>query len=205
MVVLLLGIVFLFIGIKDTYKQNKITKDYITTNGYFIDYKIYNSNKNSKGNKSTTYQLIYVYEVDGMKYTVSTDYGVGYIPEKNSMREVKYNPSNPEESILVGTNSKNFLIYFGGFFMPGSIGFILGALYIKGVFDNMKINIMQLYFGFTFLIIGIGFILFQNGTTSSFLGTVKSLGIWMIIPVLFIILGSVEIIKCLHSRNFRVK
>lgn len=25
----------------------------------------------------------------------------GYIPEKNSVREVKYNPNNPDEAILV--------------------------------------------------------------------------------------------------------
>lgn len=199
-VILLSGVFCLFIGIKDTYKLNRMTKNYIITNGYLVNYEFYNPSNSSKNNKGETYKLIYVYEVDGMKYTVSTDYGVGSIPEKNSIRKVKYNPSNPKDAILVGTNSKNALIYFGGFFTLGSIAFILGVLYIKGFFDKIKIDIMGLYFGFTFLIIGVGFMLFQNGTTSSFLETIKSLGIWIVLPVLFIIVGIFQIIKCLFFK-----
>ena len=195
-ITLLSGIIFLFIGVKETYKLNKTTKDYITTNGYFIDYDIYSRNKNG-----TTYKLIYNYEVNGKEYTVSTDYGNGNIPEKNSIRKVKYNPNNPSEAILLGTNSKNFLIYFGGFFTLGSIAFILVALQIRGVFDKIKINVIGFYFGFVFFIIGIGIILFQNGTTSSFLDTIKYLGLWIFIPILFIIVGMFQMIKCLFFKQ----
>ncbi len=68
---LIIGIVCLYFGIKDTYKLNNITKEYSTTNGYFKDYDIY-----SKSKDGITYKLIYTYEVDGKEYTVATDYGI---------------------------------------------------------------------------------------------------------------------------------
>lgn len=68
---LIIGMVCLYFGIKDTCKLNKITKEYNTTNGYFKDYDIYNKSKDG-----ITYKLIYIYEVDGNEYTLTTDYGV---------------------------------------------------------------------------------------------------------------------------------
>lgn len=190
-----IGVGCLFFGIKETVQLNKTTKDYLTTNGYFSDYHIYRIDK-----EETTYELIYTYEVKGKNYTVSTNYGTNYIPEENSVREVKYDPDDPSKSILVGTNNYNFLIYFGAFFALGSFAFILGGLYIKGVFDKIKIDIMGLYFGFCFFLIGIGIILFQNGTTTSLLETIKAFGAWIIIPILFIIVGLFQIIKCLFLK-----
>lgn len=200
--VLVSGIVFLFMGIKDTININKITKNYLTTTGYFTDYEIYSHKTSRKG--GTTYTLIYTYELEGKEYTVKTDYGVGYIPEKNSTREVKYNPDNYSEAVLSGSNSNSFLIFIGVFFTLGGVAFVIGALYIKGVFDKVKIDIMGAYFGIVFLIIGIGIILFQNGTTSSFMETIKYLGFWIFIPILFIAVGTFQTIKCLFI-NKKVK
>ena len=70
-----------------------------------------------KYDNDITYKLTYIYEVDDIQYSITTDYGTNYIPEENSIREVKYNPSNPEEALLVGTNNSNSLIYFGLFFV----------------------------------------------------------------------------------------
>ena len=122
---------------------------------------------------------------------------MGYIPETNSTRKVKYNPNNHSEAVLVGTNGNNFLIYFGAFFTLGGSVFVLATLYIKGVFDKVKIDVMGTYVGFIILIVGIGIILFQNQTTSSLIKTIKSMGFWFIIPSLFIIVGVFQIIKCL--------
>lgn len=190
---LIIGPTFLYIGIRNTYKLNKLTKNYILTNGYFKDYEVYNTSKKS----NTTYKLIYTYEVSGKKYSISTDYGVGSIPEKNSIRKVKYNSQNPNKAILLGTNHSNFLIYFGAFFTLVGTTFVLSALHIKGFFDKIKIDILGIYFGVVFLIIGIGIVLFQMGTTSSFIGTIKSFEFWILIPILFIIVGVFQIIKCI--------
>lgn len=196
LLVLIIGITCLYFGIKDTYKLNKITREYMTTNGYFRDYDIYNTSKDG-----TTYKLFYTYEIDEKEYTISTDYGVGYISETNSVREIKYNPNNPNEAIIVGTNSSNFLIFFGAFFTLGGTVFVLAALKMKGTFDKVKIDIVGTYIGFVMLIVGVGIILFQTGTTSSFIETIKIMGFWFLIPVLFIGIGIFQIVKCLYRKK----
>lgn len=195
--VFLSGIIILFIGIKDTYKLNKITQKYSITEGYFKYYEIYSTSK--KGKK--TYKLFYYYIIDDEVYTVSTDYGVGRIPEKNSIRQVKYNPKNPNEAILVGTNSSNFLIYFGVFFTLGGTTFIIVVLNSKGLFNKAKIDIMGTYFGVVITIIGIGILLFQNGATLSFKETIKFFGIWIFIPISFIVIGTIQTAKSSFLRD----
>lgn len=182
--VLGIGFLCLFFGIRDTYKFHVKTRGYLTTEGYFDNYSIYNTSKDK-----TTYKLIYVYKVDGDEYTIATDYGVGaeFIPEMNSKRKVKYNANNPKEAVLSGTNKGNFLIYFGAFFTLVGGVFVLFVLSIKGVFDKVKFDIIGTYIGVVCIILGIGIILFQVGTASSLLDAVKSLGIWILIPILFLI------------------
>ena len=193
---LLSGITMLFFGIKDTYQLNHRTKNYITTDGYFDDYEIYNSDE-----EGTTYKLTYIYTVDEKEYTITTDYGTNYIPDKNSIRTIKYNPDNPKEAILVGTNSKTVLIFLGGFFTFGALTFILAALSILGYFDKFKIDIVGSYIGALFLVLGIGIILFQNGTTSSLIKTIKSFSLWILIPFMFIIVGIFQLIKSLFFQK----
>lgn len=195
-IVLLSGIAMLFFGIMDTYRLNSITKGYIATDGYYRECDIFSSDEDG-----TTYKLTYVYTVNSKEYSVTTDYGTNYIPEENSSREIKYNPNNPEEAIITGTNSKNGLIYFGAFFTFGSITFILAALSVLGYFDKFKVDILGTYIGFLFFIIGIGIILFQTGTTTSLIETIKSFGLWILIPIMFIIVGIIQIVKCLLKKK----
>lgn len=191
-IIFISGILMLFFGIKDTYKLNKNTRGFITINGYYKDYEIFSSNKDG-----TTYKLKYVYVVDGIEYEVSTDYGSNYIPDENSIREVEYNPDNPSESMLVGLNNKKGLIYGGTFFTLGSILFILFGLMMLKIFDKVKIDIIGAFIGFIFLIIGIGIILLQNAETIVLLETIKSMGLWILIPIMFIVIGIYQIINCL--------
>ncbi len=186
------GILMLLFGIKDTHKLNSNTRNFTTTNGYYKDYEIYSSNKNG-----ITYKLKYVYNVDGIEYEISTDYGSNYIPDKNSVRKVKYNPNNPSESILVGLNNNKGLIYAGTFFILGSIPFILFGLMMLGLFDKVKIDVIGAFIGFALLIIGIGIILFQNAETFALLETIKVMGIWFLIPITFIAVGIYQIVNCL--------
>lgn len=198
--VLLSGVICLVIGIRNTYRINKNTKNYLTTTGYFKDYEIYNSQKNLENTKTgahTTYRLIYSYKVEGKEYSIKTDYGSSSIPSINSSRKIKYNPSNPSDAVLIGTNGNNVLIYFGAFFLLGGTVFALAFLYIIGVFDKVKINILGLYIGFVSLIIGIGIISFQMGEVSTLIETIKRLEFWTLIPIMFITIGSFQIIKCL--------
>lgn len=195
-IVLLSGIAMLFFGIRDTYRLNSKTKNYITTTGYFNNYDVFNVDEDG-----ITYKLTYIYTVDGNEYSVTTDYGTNYIPEPNSSREIKYNPNNPEKAILTGTNSKNGLIYGGAFFTFGSLTFILAALSVLGYFDKFKVDIVGAYIGLLFFIIGIGIILLQTGTTTSLIETIKSFGLWILIPIMFIIVGIYQFVKSLLHKN----
>lgn len=190
------GIVMLFFGIKDTYKLNKSTRGFVTLNAYYKDYEIYGSNENG-----ITYKLNYVYTINGVEYKVSTDYGTNYIPDENSVRVVKYNPADPSKSILVGLNNKKGFIYGGAFFILGSMPFILFGLMRLGLFDKVKFDIIGAYVGFTFLIIGIGLISIQNAETMSLLETIKSMRLWFLIPIMFIVIGIYQIINCLVLRK----
>lgn len=96
---------------------------------------------------------------------------------------------------LSGASDDRFLIYFGAFFLLGGSVFVLGALYVKGVFDKCRFNIMGIYVGAVCVIVGGGIILFQNGITGSAIATIKAMGIWILIPILFIIAGTYLIIK----------
>lgn len=205
--VLLSGIICLATGIKDTYQTSKKTKNYIKTTSYYKDYEIYDSyDKRNHGRTEnhTTYRLIYIYEVDGKEYSIKTDYGSGSIPSQNSSREIKYNPDNPSEAVFIGTNRNSGLIYFGAFFLLGGMVFVLIFLYIKGVFDKVKINILGLYIGFVCLIVGIGIIAFGMGEVSSFSEAIKRMGLWIFIPAMFIFVGGFQIIKCLFFERLEI-
>lgn len=195
-VCLVSGILMLFFGIRDTYKLNKKIKNYLITDGYYYDYDIYSSDKDG-----TTYKLIYKYTIDNKEYTILTDYGTNYIPENNSIRKVKYNPDNPEKAILVGSNSKKGLIYAGAFFTFGALTFVIGGLSILGVFDKVKIDVVRTYIGSLFAIIGVGVVLVQNGTTLSFTETIKDMGLWVLIPIMFMVVGIHQVIQGLKNSN----
>lgn len=193
---LISGILILVFGIIDTYKLNIQTKNYLVTKGYYYNYEIYSIDEDG-----TTYKLYYKYTVDDKEYTVSTDYGTNYIPDENSIREVKYNPNNPEKAILAGSNSKNGLIYFGAFFTFGTLTFVIIGLSILGVFDKIKIDVVGTYIGCFFTITGIGMVLLQNGTTMSFIETIKHMGLWILIPIIFVVAGILQLIQGLKNSN----
>ncbi len=198
--VLLVGVVLLFLGIKDTYSTSKKTKNYLTTTAYYNDYEIYDINDKD----GITYRLIYVYKVNNKEYTIKTDYGSGSIPDINSKRQIKYNPSNPKEAILLGTNKNSLLIYSGAFFFLDGMVFVLGFLYTLGIFDKIKINILGLYIGIVSLIIGIGIISIQLNEASTLKEIVKQMRFWFLIPIIFIIVGIFQIIKCLFFERLEI-
>lgn len=197
-IILLVGIFCLFFGIKNTYYSNQKTKNYLTTTAYYNNYEIYDVDDSDN---NTTYRLIYVYKVNDKEYTIKTDYGTSFIPDKNSEKQIKYNPNNPSEAIFLGLNKNNILIYFGAFFFLVGMMFVFIFLFISGVFDKAKIDILGLCIGLVFFIIGIGFISFQLAELSSLSAVIKSLSFFILIPILFIVVGFFEIIKSLFLIN----
>lgn len=187
-----IGIFMFFFGIKDVYEQSIITRTYVPIEGTFYDYEIYDSDEDG-----TTYSLIYRYEVEGVTYQVQTNYGTGSIPSYNSKREVRYNPENPQEAVLSGTSGNSALVFIGAFFTLVSLVFVFAFLSGMGYLDHLKFDFMGTYVGAVFLIIGIGVFVMQIGTAGSIVEMFHTMGLWIFIPVLFVIVGGLLLVKSL--------
>lgn len=191
-VCLLSGILMLVFGIKNTYELNKKTENYQVTQGYLTDYELRESGSASK--KSYSYYLIYSYVVDGMEYTVTTDYGSGSVPEIGSTKDIKYNPQNPEDAVISGLNGNIILIFMGVMFtlIPGV--FVMGFLKSAGLFEKCRISIFDLFVGLVPIVIGVGaFYLMADGF--SLKKAFAAGGPFALIPFLLIAAGVLVIVK----------
>lgn len=190
---ILIGIVMLYFGISNSFKNFSKTNNYVKAIGYFVDYEIYDSDEDG-----TTYKLIYSYNVNNKEYTVSTDYGTNMIPKEGSSRTIKYNPSNPSEAIISGGSSEIVLLLIGIMFtMIPFVIFINMSPKIKEKLDNLIFNVTTLLIGIVFLIIGF-MALYMMAGTFSIIEMYKSFSLNYLIPYLillmFIIVGILLII-----------
>ncbi len=104
--------------------------------------------------------------------------------------------------LIMGFVKANKAIIFGGaFFTFVSFTFVLFALTVSGRFDKFKTDILGLYVGILFIAIGIGIPAFKYTDTLSLAETVKSFGFWLFIPIMMIVAGMFQIIKCLRSKE----
>lgn len=162
----ILIILCLFVGIGlfaegsiEKMKFNKNTKGYESVEGYYIDHELYSEAKTTgRRHKQATYALVYAYTVDGKNYTAKTDYGTGVLPDYGSVKTIRYNPSNPAQAVVSGTNGPIIMIFIGLMFILIPSVFIFFALMLKGTFDHLRINVMDIVAGGVLAIVGGGFI-----------------------------------------------
>ena len=197
--VLVSGIVLLTLGIRNTVRRARVSAGYEATEGKLVDYGVYNVS-HRKGRESVTYYLIYEYEAAGKTYTVKTDYGTGTVPPLNSEREIRYDPSAPENAVVGGSDGASFMLLIGAFFTLGGLLFVVIALEVKGVFARLRVNVPGAYMGFVFMAVGAGFILFRWGETGSLVTALTSMGAWMAVPVLVTLAGGALMIRSLLGR-----
>ncbi len=107
---------------------------------------------------------------------------------------------HPEQSVLVGTNSSMMMVMIGAFFVLVGMVFVLVGCQSLGLFDKFHFDIIGSYVGFVFLIVGIGVFCFQTGTSSLIEG-IKMMGLWILIPLLFICTGVFQLVKCLKRSS----
>lgn len=86
------------------------------------------------------------------------------------------------------------LAFMGVFFLVGGGAFAVGALTVRGVFDSAGIDVMGLYVGVVFALLGLGFAVML-------LTLAEAAGVWIMIPLLMTAAGATQIIKCLKSRK----
>lgn len=197
---ILIGIIMLYFGISNSFKNLSKTSNYVETIGYFVDYEICNSDEDG-----TTYKLIYSYNVNSKEYTVSTNYGTNMIPKEGSSRTIKYNPSNPSEAIISGGSSEIVLLLIGIMFtMIPIIMFINISPKVKEKVEKLNFNLTSLLIGIVFLMIGL-MALYMMAGTFSIIEIYKSFRLNYLIPYLillmFIIVGSLLIIGSFKKNN----
>ena len=72
---------------------------------------------------------------------------------------------------------------------------MLAALTLKGCFDKVKMDVLGLYAGAVIALIGIGFLLLMCKEPAN------SYGLWIIIPILMVVVGVFQVIKCIRNRK----
>lgn len=200
---LICGIFMLYYGISGTLKLNKVSKNYETTEGYLLDYSLYSEGKYDIARKkqtSDTYRLIYNYTVDGQEYTVSTDFGTSFIPKVGSTKEIKYNPNNPEEAMIVGPNKNIGLIFIGVLFISVPLFIMFGMLSSMGYLQKVSDDTVGMAIGFYFVVVGYGAIYMIIGEYSIkriFKFFSSSFTLPLLIPILLIVVGIYLFIKSL--------
>ena len=104
--------------------------------------------------------------------------------------------------LVLGIKDADLGLILGGvIFTFGSFAFVLAALTIKGCFDKVKIDVLGLYAGIVIAVIGIGFILLKFGESYSLVETIRSFGLWIIIPILMTAVGVYQVIKCIRNKK----
>lgn len=156
---LFIGVGLFIEGSIEKISVHKKTKGYESVEGYYIDNELYSEAKTTgRRKKDATYSMIYAYTVEGQEYTVKTDYGSGVLPEYGSVKTIRYNPLDPSQAVVSGTNGPIIMIFIGLMFILVPSVFIIFTLVIKGTFDRLKINVMDIVAGGVLAIIGGGFI-----------------------------------------------
>lgn len=104
--------------------------------------------------------------------------------------------------LVQGIKDGDYRLIFGGvIFTFGSIAFVLAGLTIKGCFDNLKIDVLGLYAGIVIAVIGLGFFLLKYREFYSLIEMITSVGWWIVIPIMMMLVGIFQVVKCLKNRN----
>ena len=133
-ILVLLGMVFMYIGF--TGSSFYMYKDYIVTTGL-------------------NYKLIYSYNVDGVDYLVETEYYTNNLPNEGAARNIKYNPLNHSQAIVVGGGAGDVLLLVGFMFFIIPLA-VLSSLFSKNFENFVNIGLLLLGLGF----VGIGWLAF---------------------------------------------
>lgn len=98
--------------------------------------------------------------------------------------------------LICGIKEANVGLIIGGIiFTFGSLAFVLAALTLKGCFDKVKMDVLGLYAGAVIALIGIGFLLLMCKEPAN------SYGLWIIIPILMVVVGVFQVVKCIRNRK----
>lgn len=103
--------------------------------------------------------------------------------------------------ILGIVRAETAVILIGAFFVLVSSVFILFHLSASGFFDRFRTDLLGLYIGIVFVLIGIGIPTVKFTETFSVKETVQSFGLWILVPVIMFSAGVFQIVKTVKNRK----
>ena len=97
--------------------------------------------------------------------------------------------------IVLGIQRTQWVLTFMGvFFLCGGGAFVLGTLTVRGAFGQVKVDVLGLYMGIVFTLLGAGFTVMLGALAESH-------GLWILVPLLMSVAGIAQVIKCLKNRK----
>ncbi len=96
--------------------------------------------------------------------------------------------------------AEKIMIFAGVFFILVTGAFVVFGLSATGCFDKIKTDILGLYIGVVFTLIGIGVPVYKFTETFSLIKTVQDFEIWILIPIMLVAVGVFQIIKCIKKK-----
>ena len=126
----MIGIVFTTISSSFGKIEDEVTSGYIQTEAYLIKYTEPNSNDAYKG--------IYEYEVDGEKYTITSNFASNVRSMFDEDIIVKYNPQNPEIATIVDDDGLAILGGIGTIFLSVPVFIIIIVIIIFVIVKRNK-------------------------------------------------------------------
>lgn len=202
---MVIGLVLLIFGIMGIYKDSVAYKDYISTTATYIK----TSNSNLGINQGTSF-LVYSYKVDGIDYTISTEFETEVIPKEGTTKTIKYDPNNPSKAVFNAFDSNSTFLLAGFMFTFIPLVLLL-PLILSLKLDNSdkglskKRKIEKIFLGTGILIMGsLGYYTFSSsGDSLSIKSVFEVASFWVLIPILFMFVGSYLLIMGVFGKNIQ--
>lgn len=197
-IAVIFSFLFIIASILGTYQLLKEKQNY--RNYRMITGKYEGATLYSTGEDGATYYLTYRYYVGGKWYTVTTDYGTSFVPKKETVRKIRYNKENPEESSIIGVELSELC------FLIVIISFLISSFNWHTILFKKKKN--KIWDAVNSILIGFLFIygpslIYQliTGTKNLFsiFDMISSYGLALIIVIFFALIGIYLIFYTIYS------
>lgn len=103
--------------------------------------------------------------------------------------------------VLGFRDSSAGMLLGGAFFLFGGGAFVVGALTIHGIFDQVKVDVLGIYMSAVVAGFGIGAVALKCMEHHSLVKAVEEFGLWVIIPAVMILGGAAGIVRFLKNKK----
>ena len=189
---ILISIPLLYRGVSGAMRNHNAKESYVSTEAVVSSYQEVQG-KGSKRHR-TYYVLTYAYTVGGEVYYFTDDLRLNSLPPANYFHEIRYDPTNPENALLVGKSGSTASLSAGLMFLLIPAIMLFGWLIVTDRLHIRAENIFDVSIGLVMTVLGFGTIYGMTGALS-IIKAFKEYSIIIVIPLLMIIAGVYQTLK----------